>query len=55
MKVYIMIEVSKLYFNRYGKYSDKDFSKVDVSDLIRTIVSRASIRKFSKKISPKNF
>ena len=53
MKVYIMIEVSKLYFNRYGKYSDKDFSKVDVSDLINTIVSRASIRKFSKKNIPK--
>ena len=48
-----MIEVSKLYFNRYGKYSDKDFSKVDVSDLISTIVSRASIRKFSKKNIPK--
>ena len=44
-----MIEVSKLYFNRYGKYSDKDFSKVDVSDFFNTIVSRASIRKFSKK------
>lgn len=48
-----MIEVSKLYFNRYGKYSDKDFSKVDVSDLFNTIVSRASIRKFSKKNIPK--
>ena len=44
-----MIEVSKLYFNRYGKDLDKDFSKVDVSDLINTILSRASIRKFSKK------
>ena len=49
MKVYIMIEVSKLYFNRYGKDPDKDLSKVDVSDLINTILSRASIRKFSKK------
>jgi len=48
-----MIEVSKLYFNRYGKYSDKDFSKVDMSDLISTIVSRSSIRKFSKKNIPK--
>ena len=48
-----MIEVSKLYFNRYGKYSDKDFSKVDVSDLFNTIVSQASIRKFSKKNIPK--
>ena len=48
-----MIEVSKLYFNRYGKYSDKDFSKVGVSDLFNTIVSRASIRKFSKKNIPK--
>ena len=53
MKVYIMIEVSKLYFNRYGKYSDKDFSKVHVSDFFNTIVSRASIRKFSKKNIPK--
>ena len=44
-----MIEVSKLYFNRYGKDLDKDFSKVDISDLMKTILSRASIRKFSKK------
>ena len=48
-----MIEVSKLYFNRYGKFSDEDFSKVDVSDLINTIVSRASIRKFLIKKIPK--
>ena len=44
-----MIEVSKLYYDRYGISSDKNFSKIDVSPLINSILSRASVRKFSKK------
>ena len=44
-----MIDSSKLYYNRYGKYSDLDLSQVDVSPLLKSILSRASVRKFSKK------
>ena len=44
-----MIEVSKLYYDRYGISSDKNLSKIDVSPLMNSILSRASVRKFSKK------
>ena len=44
-----MIEVSKLYYDRYGISSDKNFSKIDVSPLMNSILSRASVRKFLKK------
>ncbi|MDC3116548.1 nitroreductase family protein [Alphaproteobacteria bacterium] len=44
-----MIDVSNLYHNRYGKKTDQNFSKIDVTPLINSIVSRASVRKFSKK------
>ena len=44
-----MIDVSNLYQNRYGKKTDQNFSKIDVTPLINSILSRASIRKFSKK------
>ena len=44
-----MIEVSKLYYDRYGISSNKNFSKIDVSPLMNSILSRASVRKFSKK------
>ncbi|MDC0544111.1 nitroreductase family protein [Alphaproteobacteria bacterium] len=44
-----MIDASKLYYNRYGKYSDLDLSQVDISPLLKSILSRASVRKFSKK------
>ena len=44
-----MIDVSKLYQNRYGKKTDQNFSKIDITPLINSIISRASVRKFSKK------
>lgn len=44
-----MIDASKLYKNRYGKNSDLDLSQVDISPLLKSILSRASVRKFSKK------
>ena len=44
-----MIDASKLYYNRYGKNSDLDLSQVDISPLLKSILSRASVRKFSKK------
>ncbi len=49
MKVYLMIDVSNLYHNRYGKKTDLNFSKIDVTPLINSIISRASVRKFSKE------
>ena len=50
-----MIDVSNLYQNRYGKKTDQNFSKIDITPLINSIISRASVRKFSKKIFLKNF
>ena len=47
-----MIEVSNLYYDRYGTSFDKDFSTIDVSHLMNSILSRASVRKFSKKNIP---
>ena len=47
-----MIEVSNLYYDRYGFSSDKNFSKIDVPPLMNSILSRASVRKFSKKNIP---
>ena len=44
-----MIDASKLYNNRYGKNSDLDLSQVNISPLLKSILSRASVRKFSKK------
>ena len=44
-----MIDASKLYNNRYGKNSDLDLSQVDISPLLKSILSRASVRKFSEK------
>ena len=44
-----MIEVSKLYYDRYGISSDKNLSKIEVSPLMNSILSRASVRKFLKK------
>ena len=44
-----MIDVSNLYHNRYGKKTELNFAKIDVTPLINSIVSRASVRKFSKK------
>ena len=44
-----MIDVLNLYQNRYGKKTDQNFSKIDITPLINSIISRASVRKFSKK------
>ncbi len=44
-----MIDVANLYQNRYGKKTDQNFSKIDITPLINSIISRASVRKFSKK------
>ena len=44
-----MIDASNLYQNRYGKKTDQNFSKIDITPLINSIISRASVRKFSKK------
>ena len=44
--------MSNLYYDRYGFNSDKNFSKIDVSPLMKSILSRASVRKFSKKNIP---
>ena len=44
-----MIDVSNLYHNRYGKKTDQNFSKIDITPLINSIITRASVRKFSKK------
>ena len=44
-----MIDVSNLYQNRYGKKTDQNFSKIDITPLINSIISRANVRKFSKK------
>ena len=48
-----MIDASKLYNNIYGKNSDLDLSQVDISPLLKSILSRASVRKFSKKLITK--
>ena len=44
-----MIDLSNLYKNRYGKKTHQNFTKIDVTPLINSIISRASVRKFSKK------
>ena len=44
-----MIDVSNLYQNRYGKKTYQNFSKIDITPIINSIISRASVRKFSKK------
>ena len=44
-----MVDGSELFKNRYGENSTSDFSKVNISDHLRAIIGRRSIRKFSKK------
>ena len=48
-----MVDASKLYQDRYGKSSILDFSNINISDLLKTIISRSSVRKFSDKLIPK--
>jgi len=44
-----MLNNDQLYENRYGKKSSHDLTNIDLSPLFETILSRGSIRKFSKK------
>ena len=44
-----MVDASKLYEDRYGKSSILDFSNIYIPDLLKTIISRSSVRKFSDK------
>ena len=44
-----MLNNDQLYENRYGKKSRHDLTNIDLSPLFETILSRGSIRKFSKK------
>lgn len=44
-----MVDASKLYEDRYGKNSILDFSNINIPDLLKTIISRSSVRKFSDK------
>src|SRR6056300_888885 len=44
-----MLNNDQLYENRYGKKSIHDLTNIDLSPLFETILSRGSIRKFSKK------
>ena len=48
-----MVDASKLYEDRYGKSSILDFSNINIPDLLKTIISRSSVRKFSDKQIPK--
>jgi nitroreductase/FMN reductase [NAD(P)H] len=48
-----MVDASKLYEDRYGKNSILDFSNINIPDLLKTIISRSSVRKFSDKPIPK--
>ena len=48
-----MVDASKLYEDRYGKNSILDFSNINIPDLLKTIISRSSVRKFSYKPIPK--
>ena len=48
-----MVDASKLYEDRYGKNSLLDFSNINIPDLLKTIISRSSVRKFSDRPIPK--
>jgi FMN reductase [NAD(P)H] len=48
-----MVDASKLYEDRYGKNSILNFSNINIPDLLKTIISRSSVRKFSDKPIPK--
>ena len=48
-----MVDASKLYEDRYGKSSILDLSNINIPELLKTIISRSSVRKFSDKLIPK--
>ena len=49
-----MVDVSKLYEDRYGKSSILEFSNINIPDLLKTIISRSSVRKFLDKPIPRD-
>jgi len=49
MKVYLMLNYQQIYKNRYGKETKVGALKTDLPPLLKTILSRGSVRKFSKK------
>ena len=49
-----MVDASKLYEDRYGKSSILDFSNINIPDLLKTIISRSSVRKFLDKPIPRD-
>jgi len=49
MKVYLMLDFRQIYKNRYGKEADFGQLKIDIIGHLETILSRSSVRKFSKK------
>src|SRR6056300_1523657 len=49
MKVYLMLNYQQIYKNRYGKETKVGPLKTDLPPLLKTILSRGSVRKFSKK------
>jgi len=48
-----VVDASKLYQDRYGKSSILDLSNINIPELLKTIISRSSVRKFSDKLIPK--
>ena len=48
-----MVDASKLYEDRYGESSILDLSNINIPELLKTIISRSSVRKFSDKLIPK--
>lgn len=49
MKVYLMLNYQQIYKNRYGKETKIGPLETDLPPLLKTILSRGSVRKFSKK------
>ena len=49
MKVYLMLNFRQIYKNRYGKEAKFGQLNIDITGHLETILSRSSVRKFSKK------
>ena len=49
MKVYLMLDFQQIYKNRYGKEAEFGQLDIDITGHLETILSRSSVRKFSKK------
>ena len=55
MKVYLMLNYQQIYKNRYGKETKVGPLKTDLPPLLKTILSRGSVRNFPKKIFLRNY